>query len=169
MAGELSAAHAAHVVATGGVCTDPQAERLLVPPVARINTRLANEAIDVGKFWTSYLSEVAQNTDLSDACARSLAWAGCNELQLDATAGALTKELSEARSVFNGRYPKLTDQLELRGQPLRQRWNALGVGILREVERLIWENSPPSDWWPDRVEGVLVQPVSRGRWRVGGS
>ena len=48
VAGELSAAHAAYVVATGAKCTDPKTESLLIDPVAQINTRLVNESIDVG-------------------------------------------------------------------------------------------------------------------------
>lgn len=162
VAGDLSAAHAAYVVATGAKSTDPKTEALLIDPVAQINTRLVNEAIDVAGFWRTYLSEIASGMTLDQACDASLMSAGCSELQLDATAGAIAKQLAEAKSQFDGRFPKLVDQLELRGRPLRQRWNALGAGCLREVERLIWQNSPPEDWWPSRVNGYLVQPVRGG-------
>ena len=162
VAGELSAAHAAYVVATGAKCTDPKTESLLIDPVAQINTRLVNESIDVAGFWRSYLAEIASGMTLDLACDASLMSAGCSELQLDATAGAIAKKLSDAKSLFDGRFPKLVDQLELRGRPLRERWDTLGAGCLREVERLIWQNSPPQDWWPSRINGYLVQPVRGG-------
>jgi hypothetical protein len=162
VAGQLSAAHAAYVVATGANCTDPKTEALLIDPVAQINTRLVNESIDVAQFWRVYLAEIAAGQALDQACNVSLLTAGCSELQLDATAGAIAKRLAEAKSLFDRRYPKLIDQLELRGRPLRQRWETLGAGVLREVERLIWQNSPPDDWWPSRIQGYLVQPVRGG-------
>lgn len=162
VAGDLSAAHAAYVVATGAKCTDPKTEALLIDPTAQINTRLINESIDVANFWQCYLSEIAGGMTLDRACDAALMSSGCSELQLDATAGAVAKQLSHAKSLFDERFPKLIEQLELRGRPLRQRWNTLGPGCLREVERLIWQNSPPEDWWPNRVNGHLVQPIRGG-------
>lgn len=159
---ELSAAHAARIVASGAKCTDPQTESLLVEPVAQINTRLINDSIDIAEFWRSYLSEVAAGNSIDRASATSLIQAGCNELQLDSTSGAVAKQLAEAKSLFNGRFPKLQEQLGLRGRPLRDRWDTFGPGCLREIERLVWRSSPPGDWWPPRVTGFLVQPIRGG-------
>ncbi len=63
---------------------------------------------------------------------------------------------------FFQRFPKLDEQLLLRVGPLRERWETVGPGLLREVERQIWQNSPPPDWWPAVVTVLAVQPLVGG-------
>jgi hypothetical protein len=135
---------------------------MLVESVAAINTRLINDSIDIAEFWRIYLSEIASGNTIDGSTAASLVLAGCSELQLDSTSGAIAKQLAEARTLFHTRFPKLREQLGLRGRPLRDRWDTFGPGCLREIERLVWRNSPPTDWWPPRVTGFLVQPIRGG-------
>ena len=161
-ASDLSAAHATYVVATGGVCTDSKLESLLVDDAAQINTRLVNESVDVSRFWSQYLCEVAAQTPIDTACARALTSAGSNQWNSEQTGGAVTRRLVSARDVFSKKFPRLTDQLELRGQPLRIRWDTYGVGLLRQIDRLIWQGESPSHWWPASVEGLWVQPIRAG-------
>lgn len=159
---ETSAAHAAYVVARGLPCNDAKTEQLLVGPVTEVNNRLLSASIDVASFWQRYLSEILNESDVPRASTISLLAAGCSELQVEQTSKAVAKRLSDARRAFLQRFPKLDQQLELRARPLRDRWDTFGRGLLREVERQIWDSSPPDDWWAAKVNVVLVQPVRGG-------
>jgi hypothetical protein len=159
---ELSAAWATYVVATGMICTDDKTEQVLIGGVTEINHRLVTASIDNGRFWTSYFDRSVAGDDCESAVAISLVNAGCNELQLEQTARGIVSRVSEARHLFFQRYPKLEEQLPLRFRPLQQRWETIGPGLLREVERQVWQNSPPSDWWPAAVTVSAVQPLAGG-------
>jgi hypothetical protein len=157
----LSAAHAAFVVATGAPCSDARTEQRLIKPVTEINNRLLSASLDIGVFWEQYLLEILRETEMQQACTVALMWAGCNEMQLDQTSKAISSRLSDARLGFLQRFPKLSEQLELRARPLRERWDTYGQGLLRDVGRQIW-GEPPNDWWPSSVTALLVQPIRGG-------
>ncbi len=159
---ELSAAHAAFVVATGARCTDQKTEQLLVDPVTDINNRLLSSSIDVSSFWQHYLSETMNGADVTRACTVALLASGCSELQIEQTTKAISHRMNSARQAFLQRFPKLAEQLELRARPLRDRWDTVGPGLLGEVGRLVWQESPPSDWWTQRIDALTVQPVRGG-------
>ena len=158
---ELSAAHAAFIVATGARCTDSKTEQRLIAGVTDINNRLLSASLDIGVFWEQYLLEIFRETETQQACTVALMWSGCNEMQVDQTAKAITSRLSDARLGFLQRFPKLSEQLELRSKPLRERWETYGQGLLREVGRQIWAE-PPNDWWPASVTAMMVQPMRGG-------
>ncbi len=163
----LSAIHAAYVVAGGGRCVDAKIERLIVAPVTELNNRLLSAAVDIGSFWRRLIVEVASDRgggERSDgaACEIALAAAGLSELQLETTAQGVARLIGECRSRYASRFPKLSEQLRLRSRPLKERWDAFGKGLLRAIAQRIWDGEPPSDWWPPRVEGLLIQPVRGG-------
>jgi hypothetical protein len=159
---EMSAAHAAYVVARGLPCADLKTEQLLVGPVTEINSRLLSSSIDVAAFWQRFLSETLDESEISRACTIALLSAGCSEMQVEQTSKAVANRLSDARRAFLQRFPKLREQLDLRARPLRDRWDTCGPGLLREVERQIWESSPPDNWWASRLSVVMVQPIRGG-------
>lgn len=163
----LSAIHAAYVVATGSRCVDPKTEQALVGPVTDLNNRLLSASIDVGAFWRRLMIEVAGDRSDSDradarACEIALIAGGVSELLREQTAPAIARRLSECRLAFANRFPKLAEQLPLRAQPLIQRWEAFGPGLLKHVADSIWQSSPPQGWWPPRVQGLLIQPMRGG-------
>lgn len=159
---ELSAARAIYVVATGTPCTDAKTEQSLIAAVTDVNHRLLSASIDNGRFWTGFLDRCVAGDAWAIAVSISLARAGCSELQLDQTARSILSRLNEARHLFFQRFPKLDEQLPLRARPLRERWLAIGPGLLREIERQVWQNSPPNDWWPSSVTVSTVQPLTGG-------
>lgn len=159
---ELSFAQAAYVVATGAYCVDRKTESLLASAVAEINTRLISSEIEAGAFWKRYRSEVARDRRGPDACSDALLAAGCSELQLDQIVKAISSRLSEGRIEFRKRFPKLTEQLELRGRPLQDRWQTAGPGLLRDVQRQVWGDRSPDRWWTPRTEARLIQPMRGG-------
>jgi hypothetical protein len=159
---ELSAAHAAYIVATGRPCTDPKTEQLLVAPVTDINSRLLSASMDVGTFWQRYLHELLEDAEIRRACTVALMSSGCSELQVEQTAKAFSHRLTDARLAFMQRFPKLSEQLELRAKPLRDKWDTVGPGLLRDVGQQIWKDSPPDDWWASRVTALMIQPMRGG-------
>ena len=159
---ELSAAWATYVVATGIICTDEKTEQALVSAGKEINHRLVTASIDNRRFWTCFLDRSVAGDDADTSVAISLMKAGCSELQLEPTAKGIGSRLGEARHLFFQRFPKLEEQLPLRYAPLRERWETIGSGLLREVERQVWQNSPPHDWWPATVTVSAVQPIAGG-------
>ncbi len=159
---DLSVVHAAFVVATGGVSNDAKTEQSLAGPTSEINTRLLSSTIDVGGFWSSLFAAVAAGQTARRACEPALLSAGCSELQVEQTAAAVASRLDECRIAFHGRFPKLHDQLMLRSGPLKDRWDTYGPGLLIETAEKIWQSSPPSQWWPETVDCLLVQPIRGG-------
>ena len=183
----LSAIHAAYVVAGGSRCVDPKTEKLLVTPVTELNNRLLSASVDVGRFWRRLIVEVAGERvagervagervtgervtgqrgdgDRSDSRAVEIALtdAGLSELQLEPNAQGVTRLIADCRSAYAAHLPKLADQLKLRAGPLKERWDAYGPGLLRAIAARIWDGSPPEDWWPPRIETLLMQPARGG-------
>ncbi|MFK8113407.1 MAG: hypothetical protein AB8B91_14480 [Rubripirellula sp.] len=158
----LSAAHATYVIATGAPCTDEKTVQLLVGSVTDINNRLVTASIEMGTFWNEYFSGVLADCEMSVACSQALLAAGCSEMQVEQTTLSITRRLRDAEQAFQKKFPKLNDQLDLRARPLRDRWGTVGPGLLREVERQIWDSSPPKNWWVSGVKTLMVQPIRGG-------
>ena len=159
---ELSAAHAAYVVATRTPCNDKKIERLLVQPVTEVNNRLFASAVDVSQFWQHYLLQIMSDVSMEKACGLALLSAGENELQVDQTTKAIVNRLGDARLAFLNRYPKLSEQLELRARPLKERWETFGPGLLNQVGKQIWIDNPPDEWWMTHVTAAMVLPMRGG-------
>jgi hypothetical protein len=149
-------------VATGETCNDRKTEQALATPVTDINGRLLSASLDIATFWKRLHSETLFQVPPEQACAIALSAAGCSELQVDQTARVILNRLGDSRLAFDRRFPKLSEQLKLRGRPLRDQWETFGPGLLTNITLQIWNDSPPADWWPSRVEVILVQPMRGG-------
>lgn len=158
----LSAVHAAYAVASGRPCADRKTEEALAPAVTEINQRLLSASLDVHAFWQRLMVEAAEDREDRSAIEIALVAAGCSELQLESIASAIHSHLRECRTVVQERFPKLAEQLVLRGRPLIERFDAYGPGLLRGVTDYVWDNCPPKDWWPPKYEGLLLQPILGG-------
>ncbi|TWT93758.1 hypothetical protein [Stieleria varia] len=159
---DLSAIHAAYVVATGAACTDERTENLLVKPAAELNTRLLSSSIDIPMFWHSLYAAYAAGESEQTACESALSAGGCSELQLEQTGKAVARLVAECTGKFKKRFPKLEAQLELRANPLKTKWETCGPGLLIQSAALIWDSTPPTGWWPAKIHGWLVQPIRGG-------
>ncbi len=159
---ELSAAHAAYLVATRARFNDQKTEQSLIQPVTEVNNRLFASAVDVSQFWQQYLLQILSDVPMEQACGVALLSAGANEMQVDQTTKAIVNRLGDARLAFNQRYPKLAEQLDLRARPLRERWETYGPGLLHQVGKKIWGEAPPADWWMPNVTALMVQPMRGG-------
>ena len=158
----LSTIHAAYSVAVGAACTDEKLEQALVPCVTQINERLLSSSIDMRGFWSRLVRESIGCDETRAACETALVASGCSALQVDQTSRGIVRQLDECRIVVHDRFPRLLDQLELRSRPLRERWDTVGRGVLNQVAKQIWGQSPPKNWWPASVDGLFVQPLRGG-------
>jgi len=159
---KLSEIHAAQTVALGRPVVDRRTEQALVAPATEINQRLLSASIDVNTFWQRLFQEALFDPENPRGCEIALMAGGCSELQVEQTAKAIGSRLGECRLAFHRRYPKLSEQLALRSQPLSQRWAMIGPGMLSAISTQIWGGPAPQQWWPPRVEGVMVQPIRGG-------
>lgn len=152
---ELSALHAAAVVAAGGAVVDAKFEAALGGPVAAINERLEMSETQVAEFWRHLLT--SSGAEDAARVETALLAAGCPELVMDSVATAVVGRLADARLALGEQFPKLRDQLPLRARPLRELWEAHGPGLLRELGRRTSEKIIPP-----RTMIHLVQPVRGG-------
>lgn len=153
----LSVLHAARSVAQHVPVVDRQVETLLQSSVAEINGRLSMMELDLRQFWFEMVASGLDDVDDRTRCERVLGQIGCSPLGLDSLAAALAGRLTDMRLAYAEGFPKLADQLPLRGRPLCEMWDAYGSGLLRELGRLTHNRL-----LPPRVQMVLVQPVRGG-------
>ncbi|MEM9644129.1 MAG: hypothetical protein AAF989_03965 [Planctomycetota bacterium] len=173
----LSALHAARTVGSGHVCIDAATQRQLSVLVSELNQRLVSQSVNVARFWETLICETAMrkdsrgkesgsksgiDTDQRSLCVSALTSGRISEFQIEQTAITVSRAIRDCQQAFTSRFPKLVDQLELRGKPLRQSWDTYGPGLLRSASRIIWGGDPPSDWWPASCDGYLVQPMRGG-------
>jgi len=160
----LSTLHAARCAAMGFSITDRNLEESLIPPVTAINERLLSASVDVPQFWKGMLQEIVRSESLAnDSLVQSaeivLTDSGCSELQADQTGRAIVRKIDDCRLLMTKRFPRLEDQLELRARPLRDHWDSVGPGLLKQIAKQIWQDSVPKTWWPPRLTALLVQPI----------
>ncbi|MGV3483089.1 MAG: hypothetical protein ACO1RT_01585 [Planctomycetaceae bacterium] len=153
----LTPIHAARSFSLGVRGVDESIVRGISGPMTELNHRLAAADLDLSIFWASLIRGVAAGeTDLA-ACTASLTAAGCSPLSVDAMASAIASRLAEVRLVHTERYPKLAEQLELRGRPLREQWDGYGAGLLKRIGKLTH-----SSFLPKQVTAILVSPYRGG-------
>lgn len=156
----LSPLHAARCWAGGLKGTDPQLVEAIAEPMTQLTERLAADEVNLEAFWRCLLTHVAANhptVDDRDACRAALATAGVGELTLDAVTSAVHSRIAEIRLAFQERFPKLAQQLSLRGRPLREQWEAYGPGLLRFVGKQTHEA-----FLPKSVTALLLSPYRGG-------
>jgi hypothetical protein len=152
----LSPLHAARCWAAGAAGIDPVVVQKIAAPLSLLTQRLAAAEIDLAVFWRRLVAEAAGGSDDLQASRHALAAAGIGELALDSTASATSSLLAETRFAFQERYPKLAEQLSLRGRPLREQWEAYGAGLLRRIATLTHESFIP------KIATVLLVSPYRG-------
>ena len=153
----LSPIHAARCFSIGAHGVDEAISRGIAGPVANLNGRLAGADVDLSVFWSNLMAAVAAGESDADAAREALIAAGCSSLSCDTTAAGVTSELADVRSVYQQRYPKLSEQLQLRGRPIREQWDGYGLGLLKRIGKL----THPS-FLPKNVTALLLSPYRAG-------
>ncbi len=180
----LSPLHAARCWAAGIPAIDAAVARAIADPVSRLTERLAAAEVDLAIFWRRLVAASAAlgsgpaagsgaaaglaGHDL-EACRIALTASGVGELALDGIASAAGSLLAETRLAYQEHFPKLPQQLPLRGRPLREQWEAYGPGLLRRTGVLTHESFIPRSvnvlWLsPYRGGDGDCDPPSRTLW-----
>lgn len=152
---EQSFFHAMCVVALDQRAVDMRLETVLQPIARVLNERLELAEISVPKFWESLECVAAESEGAR--VEQALIHAGCAELGVDMIAPAILGRLADARLGFREAFPKLAEQLPLRARPLRDLWDTVGPGLLREIGRRTVEKIIPQ-----KSLVHLVQPARGG-------
>ncbi len=97
---------------------------------------------------------IESNRTLSEQWMRRMRLSGANDVsQVSRLAGAIADVEAATALAF----PKLLEQLQLRGRPMQEQWIGYGRGLLAHVRRLTEEN-----WLVSEAVAILVQPVLGG-------
>ncbi|QDS92929.1 hypothetical protein FF011L_16840 [Roseimaritima multifibrata] len=152
-----SVLYAAGAVALNRPISDPEVDALLIGPVTDINSQIGSTDLELTTFWEALIAAGFEDSDDPKRCEQALAAAGCSPLALDTLARAVAGKLTEIRLAYNERFPKLAEQLPLRGRPLQTAWDERGRGMLVQIGQ-----QTHADLLPKKVEIRLVQPVSGG-------
>jgi hypothetical protein len=153
----LTPIHAAKCFSLGVRGVDPSIARVITEPLTELNGRLAAVDLDLNIFWSRLVRSIAGGDSDHEACASALIAAGCSPLSIDATANAIHSQLAEIRQIHHERYPKLADQLLLRGRPLRDQWDGFGAGLLKRIGKLTHPSFLPKD-----ITAILISPYRGG-------
>jgi hypothetical protein len=99
-------------------------------------------------------SGIDSNRDLSEQWVRRMRVGGASEAsRVSRMAGAI----SDVEAATALAFPKLVEQLVLRGRPLQEQWIGYGRGLMAHVRRLTEEA-----WLVPEAEAIFVQPVLGG-------
>ena len=153
----LTPIHAARCCALGIRGVDDNIVKAIEAPINELSSRLAAAEIDCGVFWQRLMSAAASGDSDLAACNAALASAGCSPLSLDSTASAIASQLADVRLVHQERFPKLAEQIALRGRPIRDQWDGYGAGLLKRISNL----THPS-FIPKGVSCILLSPYRGG-------
>jgi len=153
----LSPIHAARCFAMGSPAVDESICVAIATPMSEFIGRLAGVEIDPSTFWTRLVSvSAAGDTDIV-ACREGLTAAGCSSLSIDVTASSLVTHLAEIRRAYQQRYPKLAEQLTLRGRPIREQWDGYSAGLLKRIGK-----QTHASFLPKTVSAMLLSPYRGG-------
>lgn len=153
-----SALHAAHSLVAQLPLTDPVLAENLTSTSKELNRILVEwlgGASSQGwKLLVGMASGIDSNRSLAEQWMRRMRVGGTNESsRITRLSGAISD--IEAATILV--YPKLLEQLQLRGRPLQEQWNGYGRGLMAHVRRLTEES-----WLVAEAEAILVQPVTGG-------
>ena len=160
---DLGLSQLLYVVASGEKSVDPAGEDLLAKPVRRISECLLNATVDIGQFWRQLREYTLKSGNLLTSPEPALVHAGCPELLLEGVQRRISGFLSDARYDFNEIHPRLSEQIDLRSRPLRERWETCGYGLVRMIERRFWgANGSAESWGTGQIQLTMIQPARGG-------
>lgn len=149
--------YAAGVVAQNQSVSDATIDELLIVPVSDINSQLGMADLDLGQFWNSLVASGFDGGDDVQRCEAALLDVQCSPLSADTLARNIAGKLTDIRLAFNERFPKLAEQLPLRGRPLQTSWEERGPGLLVQITQ-----QTHAGLLPKRAAVQLVQPIRGG-------
>jgi hypothetical protein len=99
-------------------------------------------------------SEIDSNLMLAQQWMRRMGISDANDTSRSARLAGAISDIEAATALA---YPKLAEQLLLRGRPLQEQWIGYGRGLMAHVRRLTEDA-----WLVSDAQAILVQPVLGG-------
>lgn len=149
--------HAAAALAAGESLADAELGAALGPPTGELQAELAEMDLPTEAFWQQVVplaAGIENNRQLADVCLRKLISHGRQE---EAKRDRLARAFDRLEGEFRRAVPGVVEQLELRGRPLREQWEARGPGLHKAVATL----TDPA-LLVENAEVVLVHPALGG-------
>jgi len=152
-----SSLHAAAAMIAGEELADRKMAAAIAGPVETLRSVVADLKVDTHAFVETLIeqaSRIENNRQLATRALQKTVGAGNTlEVHISAVAGAV----AEVEGAVLRTVPDLVDQLAVRGEPLRQHWEARGPGLLTIFGRLT-----EHELIAPRAEVVLVFPALGG-------
>jgi len=159
----LSFAQSLYVNAIDEKSVDPKATDVLLPAVQFVHDRLATDQTNPNRFWHEFRVLVSKQSSVFQSVQQSLKIAECQDPRIDEAAETISQKLEEAKSDYAATFPDLSEQIDLRCRPLRDRWDTCGFGLLRLFEKKFWGGeSANQEFWVDDLPLVMIQPARGG-------
>jgi len=152
-----SAFHAAEALVRGESLVDEHLRQELAAPVESLVDevdRAGLPAVDMVPLLAALSSGIENNRELVEVAIMKLR--GRGESTGEVT-GRIAGRVADLEAAFQRTLPNAADQLALRGEPLRQQWEARGPGMLMHFGRI----TDPS-LVAKRADVTLVYPVLGG-------
>ncbi len=153
-----SALHAAQALAANQPFTDAAAATSLTPSAKQLDATIVEWlGTTSAKGWrllVGMASGIESNRALSEQWIRRMRVGGSSDTSRIARLAGAIADVEAATALA---YPKLSEQLLLRGRPLQEQWNGYGRGLTAHIQRLTEEA-----WLVPEAEAILVQPVLGG-------
>ena len=155
-----SALHAAELLCRSRTLVDPALAEALSGPTAELDREIAAAGLPQERFWVTLTALAATFDGQRELAEVALTKTVGREKALPLV-GRFAGWIADLEIAFQRAIPDLTQQLELRGQPLREHWEARGPGLLAGIGRL----TEPG-LLVEEAEVVLVYPASGGGGRA---
>ncbi len=131
---DVSALHAAWVLASSRTLLDANLHERLAGPAAELGKLADNWHVPPSLFWRQLLGlalDLPNNGELIDRLYRRLSGGELGQ----AMASQAASGLAQCKAAFRQAYPRALDELQLRVGPLQSAWEARGPGLLAMIER----------------------------------
>ncbi len=151
-----SALTAAAAVLRGGVLVDSSLARHLRGPVGQLQDAIEAAGVGAERLFEHLLplaSDRGGHYELAQLALNKTLGPDHSRMHNSQLAGAIQAVLT----AFSQKLPHLDEQLPLRAAPLKQQWEARGVGMLSALRRIAGDELLPS-----QARVVLIQPISGG-------
>jgi len=154
-----SSLHAAQAIAVRQELTDPKLALNLMPSVMELDNiiveRVGTSARRGWRLLVGMASGIESNHVLAEQWMRRMGLD--REIDASSRVSRLAGAISDVEAAMALAFPKLLEQLLLRGRPLQEQWVGYGRGLMAHVRRLT-----EAAWLVPEAEAILVQPVLVG-------
>ena len=133
-----------------------------VAVVDEIDERLLDLNLSPQAFWVRWTDAVIVDADPVAAVATAIRRCGRDPSINRGVISKIDRGTTDLWSIVAQRYPRIDEQLPLRIRAIKDQWDTYGRGLLKHVERAVWDTNPPDDWWPPDITARMVHPIAGG-------